>query len=143
MQAVYDLSNDPLVRRNSINRDSISIETHEKWFFERLADEDTLFYVVEAEDGRFAGQVRFQKNDDVWVVSISIAQEFRGRHLAAAFLFEAMKQSGVFPIRAVVRCDNAPSMTLFERCGFAKENLHILDRGLTSFIWSPTKEIVL
>lgn len=141
MQAVHDLSNDPLVRRNSINQDFIPFETHEKWFHERLVDEDTLFYVAEAEDGRFVGQVRFQKEECVWVVSISIAPEFRGRHLSGEFLSEAIRLSGVSPVRAVVRRDNIPSLTLFERYGFKKEDFSKVGKDFISLVWQPNKEL--
>jgi RimJ/RimL family protein N-acetyltransferase len=140
MQAVYNLSNDALVRRNSIHQELIPFEMHERWFNARLADSGTLFYVVEVDDGRLAGQVRFQKEAGEWVVSISIASDFRGHHLGGAFLSEAMRLSNVFPVRAVVRRDNIPSLKLFERQGFRRENSSDVDDIFISLIWSPMKE---
>jgi ribosomal protein S18 acetylase RimI-like enzyme len=140
MQAVYNLSNDFVVRKNSIHQEMIPFEIHEKWFNVRLADSDTLFYVVEVDDGRLAGQVRFQKEAGVWVISISVAPDFRGQHLGDAFLSEPMRLSKVSPVRAVVRCDNIPSLMLFERNGFSRENSSEIDHDFISLIWSPLKE---
>lgn len=140
IQAVYNLSNDALVRRNSIHQGLIPFEMHERWFNARLADSGTLFYVVEVDDGRLAGQVRFQKEAGEWVVSISIAPDFRGQHLGDAFLSEAIRLSNVSPLHAVVRHDNIPSLRLFEHNGFRRENSSDTSEGFISLVWKSTKE---
>ena len=140
MQAVYNLSNDSLVRKNSIHQELIPFETHKNWFNARLSDFDTLFYVIESDDGRLAGQVRFQKETEEWVVSISIAPDFRGQHLGDAFLSEAIRLSKVSPLRAVVRHNNIPSLRLFERNGFRRENSSDISEGFISLVWRSTKE---
>jgi L-amino acid N-acyltransferase YncA len=137
--AVYNLSNDSLVRKNSIHQEMISFETHERWFNTRLADSDTLFYVIEVDDGRLAGQVRLQKEAEEWVVSISIASEFRGQHLASTFLSEALRLSKVSPVRALIKSDNIPSLMLFEHNGFRRDNSSENDHDFISLVWSPMK----
>lgn len=122
MKSVFDLSNDPIVRRNSINTVSIPWEQHVKWFIAALEDASLIFLVVESVSGEFMGQVRFKKDVCQWVVSISIAAEFRGKGLGSEILLRAMKGADVQRVRAYIKQDNMASRKLFERSGFSKSD---------------------
>ena len=140
VQAVYNLSNDPFVRKNSINQASIPFCQHERWFDERLTDPNTLFYIAEDEVGNFVGQARFQKDCDFWIVSISVVSQFRGKHLSGILLSEALKQSNVAPIRAIVRRNNIPSLMIFEHNGFKVEESKALSQDFVSLVLTTSKE---
>jgi ribosomal protein S18 acetylase RimI-like enzyme len=140
IQAVYNLSNDPLVRKNSINQEPIPYPQHEKWFSERLNDPNTLFFIAEDDAGNFAGQARFQKDCDFWIVSISVAPEFRGKHLSSTLLSEALRLSNVSPIRAIIRRHNIPSLMIFERNGFTTEENKTLSQDFISLVFTSPKE---
>ena len=118
VRPTFDLSNEPLVRTNSIHAEPISWDGHVAWFRKTLADPLVRFYVAETAEGEFAGQVRFRRENGDWVVSISVAPGFRGRGVGRAILEEAMRHSGLRGFAALIRDGNAASRKMFAACGF-------------------------
>lgn len=118
MRRVFELSNDPLVRANSIHSEPISWSTHEKWFANILVNPSVRFYLAESADGELIGQVRFEKREDGWLISISLVAEFRGKGLAQIVLIKAMEISEQQSFIAEICSDNDASLSLFKRCGF-------------------------
>ena len=118
MRRIFELSNDPLVRANSIHPEPIEWATHEKWFANALVNPKMKFYIAESADGVLVGQVRFEEREDGCLVSISLAAAFRGKGLAQAVLLKAMDASGLQFFMAEICADNLPSLSLFKRCGF-------------------------
>lgn len=118
MRVVFELSNDPLVRANSIHSELIDWTTHEKWFANALVNPRLKFYIAESTGGALIGQVRFEGREDGWFVSISLAAEFRGKGMAQVVLMKAMEASGQQCFIAEIGSDNLASLSLFERCGF-------------------------
>ena len=59
----FSPSNDPLVRSCSFNTKPIEYEQHCKWFVKTIADTDTLFFLVFADEveREFVGQIRFNR----------------------------------------------------------------------------------
>lgn len=123
MKNVFELSNDDLVRQNSIHIEKIDWETHVEWFKARINKIDEPFYIVEDKNGKFMGQLRFDKQNDDFVVSVSIAPEFRGKGLASEILSEAIKKSGLKNLSAYIFDFNEASKNAFEKAGFKKDNL--------------------
>lgn len=118
MRMVFELSNDPLVRANSIHSEPIAWTSHEKWFANALVNPRLKFYVAESANGALIGQVRFEEREDGWLVSISLTAEFRAKGLAQVVLMKAMEMSGQQCFIAEIGSDNLASLSLFERCGF-------------------------
>lgn len=117
MEAIFDLSNEEVVRQQSINSSPIQWADHQKWFSEKITDTSYEFYVVETLEGRFVGQVRIEQRDEN-VISISISKEFRGKSLAAAILEKASSMSKFQPITAYIKKDNQASLRSFEHAGY-------------------------
>lgn len=95
---------------------------HERWFTARLADRDTLLYVIER-GGEPAGQVRLEKRDDgAYEVDIYVIAEARRQGLAAGALARAIETLCAARPDAIVRArmveGNAASRHLFRRLGF-------------------------
>lgn len=118
MRRVFELSNDPLVRANSIHSEPIEWAAHEKWFANALINQRLKFYIAESAAGALIGQVRFEEKEDGCLVSISLAAAFRGTGLAQTVLLKAMDASGLQCFMAEICADNQPSLSLFKRCGF-------------------------
>ena len=126
MKDVFALSNEKTVRENSIHPEKITWDGHVKWFSEMVANPNCRFYIVETVNGDFAGQVRFQKNDACWIVSISVVAGFRGKGIAKGALKMAMTLSRLPRITAIIKEDNFSSLCLFRSCGFVcKKSLRI------------------
>ena len=116
-------ANDPLVRKNSFDTNIIDADTHRFWFFKKLRSPDsTQIFIVQTESGLPIGQVRFERRDNAWEISYSLAAMARGRDLSAPFLQAAIrefrrtrKSSLVF---GRVKNSNYESQRVFERLGF-------------------------
>jgi len=84
---VFNLSNDRIVRINSINQSPIKINEHSQWFIEKLIDEKCIFYLAFNKADSFIGQVRFDITQSNALINISIDKDFRGKHFAASLIF--------------------------------------------------------
>ena len=115
--------NDPLTRANSLSPTPIPYVQHVTWLRRRLGSEGTRIWIF-SDGGMPVGQVRFDRNGDLAVTSISVASERRGRGFGRAMLTEAVqKMRGewgpeVRP-KALVLDRNPASLALFRACGFS------------------------
>lgn len=75
---IYELANDPEVRKNSFNSKSISFTEHEKWFEHAIQDDSLLFYVLFSNDTP-VGQIRVKIKDGKGLISYSVAKPYRGK----------------------------------------------------------------
>ena len=122
MKKVFDLSNDDVVRQNSFNSSKILWEDHEKWFknrISRVADEP--FYIVEDENGNFAGQTRFDKKNGEIVISVSIAEAFRGKGLAGSVIKLCTEKTGFETVFAYIKESNISSVRAFRAAGYVPD----------------------
>ena len=125
---IYSISNDPVVRKNSFNQKSIEYENHCKWFSKILADKNTLFFIVffDETENEFVGQISFSRKSEEsldCVISLSITEAFRGKHIASKFIelgIEKLKKNwlGIKSIIAEVKDENIASNKLFLKEGF-------------------------
>lgn len=139
-ELIFSLSNDPLVRSASFNQNKIKYSDHCEWFKKTLADENTLFFLVFADETEqeFVGQIRFKReseNSTECIISLSITEHFRGKHIAAEVLqigIDELKKNwqDIKYIVAEVKDENIASNTLFIKQGFSlisKVNTYKLD----------------
>lgn len=126
IKKVFELSNDDLVRANSINKNKILWDDHVKWFNNRVKNIDEPFYIAETPEGDFVAQIRFNKEEG-FVISVSIDKNFRGRGFGAKIIEEATKELNNFPIIAYVKPDNIPSQKSFIKAGFVLEGKKIIN----------------
>ncbi len=130
-QKVFELSNDPSVRGQSINRSSIDWNEHTKWFAKKMSDDNYIFLLAFDKKDNFIGQVRFQLENETAVISISIAQEFRGKGLSKKILSESctnsfQQSSGLKTILAFIRPENSASVRGFKSAGFEYDSEEII-----------------
>ena len=116
-------ANDPGTRQNSFSPSSIPAENHRRWFRSRLRDlDDCRLYVVETKGGTPVGQVRFERQEPAWVISYSLAPQFRKRGLGRPLLKVALlKMRSEYPGALVlgrVKPNNLPSRKIFESLDF-------------------------
>lgn len=119
---IFNLSNDPIVRSNSISLSPIEWDEHIRWFTSTLKNPDILFHVVESkEDGTFMGQVRLAKKNEVWEISVSLTNECRGKHLGARVLAAAIESCPDKKFHAVIHTSNVASLKTFKGLGFQEK----------------------
>ena len=129
MRRVFELSNDPRVRANSIHSEPIEWTTHEKWFKNAIRDSLHKFFVVTTVDDDLVGIIRFQKEGRIWVVTIHLCGRYRGLGLSASALRLAMSRTRIKRFAAYVRPFNIPSQRLFESLGFTQIGRTVINMG--------------
>ena len=125
---ISDLSNDPIVRQNSLNPNFISWQDHIDWFTKKIKDKNTFFYVIKNKDNDFIGQIRFEQitNSLDYVVSISIKSDYRGKGLVSLILKNAQdkfkKNKNARKIYAYIKKENFISVKTFLKAGYSIVN---------------------
>ncbi len=120
---ILSWANDPLVRQNAFNMNTIDPESHRLWFYERLRNPDVYrIYIMETNEGIPIGQVRFEQLDSVWYIGYLLDPALRGRHLGTKLLQTAL-QAFQYSIKdgqlvARVKLSNIASQKIFEKLGF-------------------------
>ncbi|MBW0105703.1 GNAT family N-acetyltransferase [Pseudonocardia sp. KRD-291] len=114
--------NDPETRRWSRTSEEVRPEEHRAWLRRSLDRTDRLLLVV-ADDTGPVGTVRWDREDDDWEVSITVAPDRRGSGLAGPLLTAGehalRERTGPgTPVIAVVHADNVASARLFARAGY-------------------------
>jgi UDP-2,4-diacetamido-2,4,6-trideoxy-beta-L-altropyranose hydrolase len=121
---VWRLANAPSVRLNSLSSDPIPLDTHIRWFREKLASPGTRMWALDLA-GLIAGLIRYDRaGEDTASVHFSVPLPFRGRGLGTMLLKRTRKlageELGVKRLEAVVRQENAASARVFIKSGFTQ-----------------------
>lgn len=115
--------NDPHTIAMSKTPGVIDQASHIPWFAKAVRSEDRVIFIA-LEANLKLGMVRFDRTDDAWLVSINLAKDARGKGQSADILQQAIALfravRGHHTLLAEIKEDNAPSLRLFERCGFRK-----------------------
>lgn len=61
MMDVFNLANDPEVRKNSFNQKQINLEDHKIWFNKKISDQNCLLLISKINDD-FVGSIRFEQD---------------------------------------------------------------------------------
>ena len=122
IDGVYSLSNDPEVRRVSLNPQEISYEDHVGWYTRTISDRDTVFLVFYDEE-TLIGQIRFSVNGKTATVSISFDNSARGTGLPVQAMESALEyirndRVGLTHVDALIKPDNERSVEFFRKFGF-------------------------
>lgn len=135
----YSWANDPLVRSQSYNTGSIDLETHTKWFNERVNDPRFYFYIFQNELLQDIGQVRITKDkDNVAIISISIDNMHRGKGYATQ-MFEIstisfLTENPAYIINAYIKNSNEASLRALTNAKFVFKK-EVMDHDEPSVIY--------
>ncbi len=141
--ALWNLANQPEVRRNSFSPEPIPFAGHARWFTGRLASPASRIQVL-VRNGRLLGQIRHDRRPDgsAAEIDIAVAPAGRGQGLGRRLITEtanaACRELAVSVLHATVFADNFPSLELFRRCGFAMAGTETCaGRKVVHFNWRP------
>lgn len=112
--------NEPEVRQNSRDSRPISWDEHSQWFQKKLSDDNCHLYFFLVDDQPI-GQVRFELENDGWLIGFSIDRECRGIGLAEVILKNAileLRKRSNLRLKAFVKQSNIISAKVFEKIGF-------------------------
>ena len=122
LMLIFNWANDPLTRGMSFNQDLIPLETHKEWFSKVLSQRRIHLLIVEGyESGNWVpiAQVRVDEDGEI---SMSLASEFRGQHLATPVIKAGIayikREFLIDKLVAHIKHENIVSVKSFERAGF-------------------------
>ena len=119
----YNWVNDHAVRQSALNSNHISWQTHKEWFINKIQDEHSFLFVLEAA-GLPIGQIRFDMTGDKAWIDYSLDSIVRGRgwgtHLVAMGM-DFLRTNKPVHFCAQVKPDNKASHSIFLRLGFVEK----------------------
>jgi RimJ/RimL family protein N-acetyltransferase len=119
----FTWANDPLVREQSFNSETINIETHTIWFEKILNDNSFSLFLFENQLKEKVGQVRIMKQDNSEaIIGITVDKKHRGKGYAKEMLIIAtndfFKDNSDYILNAFIKKENSASKFSFEKAGF-------------------------
>lgn len=136
LMLVYNWSNDKVVRQNSYQTEPIKLEEHKSWFLNKIKQKNA-FFLITLVNGKTAGLVRYEVDEEQAAVGLLIDKAFRGQKLAVEFL----KQSATIyfknfdkPIIAYIKKENEASVKAFKNAGYVFIK-HEMIKGAISFVY--------
>lgn len=120
----FEWANDSLVREQSYSQNSISLQEHTKWFYQKINDRNIFFYIMQIDEMPIA-QIRFQVNGNEATLGYLVDAKVRNKGLGTSVLsFGIEKFISDFqkPVDIVgfVKKSNVPSQRSFEKLAFVK-----------------------
>ena len=139
-RALFEWRNDPVARGASFHSTAISWEDHAHWFAERLKDPQSVIYLGESAGGELVGSVRFRRQGEDAVLSVSVAPMFRGQGWGRELITLATRSLArvrfLRRVEALVKPENQASVRLFESSGFRLAGKdQIANQEALLFVW--------
>ena len=115
--------NDPVTRENSFSKGEIDLDTHMKWFQDRLLRDDCLMLILE-EDELKIGTVRIDVVNHIGEISYMISPVFRGSGYGKRILqfLEKKLPIGVTTLVGFTTGENIASGKCFLANGYTEFN---------------------
>jgi len=128
-QLLFNWSKDEKVLKYSFSNNTSNFQEHTGWLENKIHTRACCVYICEV-DSVPAGLVRFEKQETVCVIGISIDKNFRGKGLSSVFLSETIvnyrNSHNNEVIQAYIKIDNTASVKAFEKAGFVfKSKSHV------------------
>ncbi len=121
-EMIFKWVNDPENRASSFSSDPIKWERHTDWFEKKLNDQNHIFFIAHDKEDTPVGQVRFDCEGKNSTISVSIANEQRGKGLGKAIIAQSCRKLfgsfSVDHIDAYIKEGNPASQAAFTKVGF-------------------------
>lgn len=125
-------ANDSSVRQNAIDSKQIEWEKHLVWFKNKLESNHAFLFIAEIDENPI-GQIRFDFENNKYVIDYSIAKDKRGKGYGFQVLKEGMHElkkhaSHLCTFLAFVKPDNTASKRVFEKMGFSNNSIILIEQ---------------
>ncbi|WP_179021407.1 GNAT family N-acetyltransferase [Winogradskyella forsetii] len=118
----FNWVNDPLVRQNSINSETIKYEDHVNWFSNKIKDPNSFLYLFINEDSIPVGQVMIERKGKIVSLSQSVDRNQRGKKYSSEMLTKAsdrfLENHPDDTIATIVKSTNIASLKMSKNSGF-------------------------
>lgn len=125
---LFKWANDTTVRTQSFNHSKIPYDRHKQWFNEKLKSPNCSISIFSIADD-LVGQIRIDKENQDFIIGISIDEAHRGKGLAPQMLKKALAHhwnTHDDEVYAYIKPSNLASKKAFEACGFVfQKNLTV------------------
>jgi len=149
MDDVFAWINDPDTRAMSLNHDLIDYDDHQKWYENKLCDDENVMvigYVDDHDQLKKTGIVRFENRYTSVRVSINLSPECRGHGVGVEFL---LKSQDFIPtawpatlLMAEIKSQNVASIKTFLNAGYSLENASNNDHNADEAVHIYVKSLV-
>jgi UDP-2,4-diacetamido-2,4,6-trideoxy-beta-L-altropyranose hydrolase len=133
---LFNWANESSVRSNAINHNPIEWDDHLAWFQKKLQTNDSFIFIAEFDETPI-GQIRFDLENNKYLIDYSISKDERGKGYGFLMLKEGINDMKNYihhlsTFIAWVKPENAASKRVFEKLGFS--NKSIMFKGETELI---------
>ncbi|RDC62011.1 UDP-2,4-diacetamido-2,4,6-trideoxy-beta-L-altropyranose hydrolase [Adhaeribacter pallidiroseus] len=122
LQLLFHWINDPVVRRFSLNPETVPLTTHTTWFRYKLTDKNCFIFIAEIRQVP-VGMIRFDIHQRETIISYLVDENYRGKGLGTLLLQEGIlkfkiEAHQVSSISGLVQKENIASIKAFTKAGF-------------------------
>ncbi|UUV19201.1 GNAT family N-acetyltransferase [Fusobacteria bacterium ZRK30] len=120
---IYNLLHREFVKKYSLNSEKEELEKHKKWYEFWLKSPYYLIYVIKDPKRKVIGQIRYEIDGEISIISIYLDKENRGKGLGKIFVERSIKElktekEDVKLIVAYILEENDISKKMFLNFGF-------------------------
>ena len=120
---IYNLLHREFVKKYSLNSEKEELEKHKKWYEFWLKSPYYLIYVIKDLKGKVVGQIRYEIDGEISIISIYLDKANRGKGLGKTFVERSIEElktekEDVELIVAYILEENDISKKMFLNFGF-------------------------
>lgn len=120
---LFKWSNEKYVRKNSFNSNYIDLDEHEKWFLDKINDENCKMFII-TKDNKDVGQIRIDIKNQIGIINYSIDFNYRGQGIGSEVLKIINIYTNNINLIGKVKKENKASVKAFENAGYER-----IDKG--------------
>jgi len=123
----FNWVNEPSVRENSFQNETVELEGHLNWFNKRIKSLTSFLFIAEISNNP-CGQIRFDLQDNLAYIGISIDSNYRGQRIAPSIIqkgiqaFRKVSPEKEYQIIAEIKITNEKSINSFKGVNFIETN---------------------
>jgi RimJ/RimL family protein N-acetyltransferase len=120
---IYNLLHKNFIIKYSPNSEKLEFERHERWYQFWLKSPYYLIYVVKNLEEKIIGQIRYEIDEEMSIISVYLDKENRGKGLSKIFIERSIEdlkieKNNIKLIVAYILEENDISKKIFANSGF-------------------------
>lgn len=127
---IFNLANDPIIRKSSFNTNMITLPEHKQWFKKQLSTKENILYSIkDTYSEKFLGLIRFkkEKSDNTYIISISLGNHLRGCKVSSSLINKSIAMLHAYLgtdllILAHIKPSNQTSIKAFTNSNFTERH---------------------
>lgn len=129
----WDWANETTVREQAFSQGLIPYPEHKKWFLDKIDNPNSFLFVARLIDGTNLGQIRFDCEDSVAKIDISVDKNFRKFGLGKVLLKQGIElvktMRNSLKFKSEILDKNIASKNIFINNGFVEKGSNMYKHG--------------